>query len=153
MPRRTRTRLKGTLLDGDGSGVEKRLTDHLCVVGLEKRDNPLPDRFLGTVLELDVELHILLDVEVVFRPPPFASNLPFRLAQKEVEVMGFRPGDYDGEEFPVLGIAGLLKVAVEEQDIQLILYGLNWHLLRVCADFVWGNWHSIMVAKSPNAIK
>ncbi|MBA7708119.1 hypothetical protein ES703_117007 [subsurface metagenome] len=89
--------LEGAFLNGDGSGVENLLADHLCVVGPEELDDPLTNRFLGTILELDVELHILPDVKVVFGTLPLAANLPFRLAQKEVEVMGFQPGNYDGE--------------------------------------------------------
>ena len=88
-------RLKGAFLDRDGSGVEKLLRDHLCVVGLEEIDNPLPDTFVSGILELDIKLDIPLDVKAFIRPLPLAADFPFRLASEEVKVMGFRLGDYD----------------------------------------------------------
>ena len=44
--------LEGAFLDGDGSGVEKLLADHFCVVGLEQLDNPLADAFVGGILRV-----------------------------------------------------------------------------------------------------
>ena len=46
--------LECAFLNGDGSGVEKRLADHLCVIGPEEFDKPLPDALVVGVLELDV---------------------------------------------------------------------------------------------------
>jgi len=118
-------RLEGDFLDGDGSSIEKLFSDHFFVVGLEEIDNPLPDALVRGILKLDVELDIPLNVEAVVGSSPFATDFPFRFALEEIKKMSFRLGDYDGEEFPVLGIAGLLDLLYKEQVIQLVPDGLN----------------------------
>jgi len=146
--------LKGAFLDGDGSGIEKLFADRFCVVRLKEVDNPLADAFVGGVPELDVELHIPLDVEALIRAPPFAANLPFRLTLEEVKMMGFWLGNDDGEQLPVLGIAGLLDCLIVEKGVQLVLDVLDWHLLRLDADFARATYHSvIMIAKTVIKIK
>ncbi len=118
-------RLESAFLDGDGSGIEELLRDHFLVVGLEEIDNPLPDAFVDGILELNIELDISLNVEAIVGPPPLATNLPFGLALEEVKERSFRLGDYDGKEFPVLGVAGLLDRLIVEEGVQLILDGLD----------------------------
>ena len=137
--------LESTFLYGDGSGVEKLLTDHLGVVSLEELNNPLTNTFIGGILELDVELDILLNVKAFIRPPPLAPDLPFCLALEEIEVMRFRLDNYDGEELPVLGIAGLPNRLIVEEGIQLVLYRLDWHPLRLWADFAWAHCHGSII--------
>ncbi len=118
-------RLEGAFLDGDGSGIEKLFRDRFFVVGLKEIDNPLPDALICRILKLNIELDIPLNVEAVVGSSPFAADFPFRLAREEVKVMGLRLSYYDGEEFPVLGIADLLNLLVVEESVQLILDGLN----------------------------
>jgi len=118
-------RLEGAFLNGHSSGIEKLLANHLCVVGLEEIDNPLPDTLIGSILKLNIELDIPLNVESFIGSSPFAADFPFRLAREEIKKRGFRLDDYDGEEFPILGIAGLLNLLIVEEGIQLILDGLD----------------------------
>ena len=140
--------LEGAFLHRDGSGVEKCLPDHFCVVGLEKLNNPLPDAFVGGIPELDFELDIPLNVKTVFGSLPLAANLPFRLALKEIKVRSFWLGNYDGEELPVLGVAGLLNLLIVKEGVQFILYRPNWHLQRVYTNFARASYHIIMVTKT-----
>ena len=146
--------LEGALLDGHGSGIKELLRDHFFVVGLEEFNNPLPDAFVGGILELDIELDIPLDVEAIIGSPPLSTNLPFGLAREEIEKRSFRLGDYDREELTVLGLAGFLDLLGIEEGIQLVLYVLDCHLFRFRADFAWANYHSkIMVAKTVVKVK
>jgi len=137
--------LESTFLYGDGSGVEKLLTDHLGVVSLEELNYPLTDTFIFGILELNVELDIPLNVEAFIRPPPLAPYFPFCLALEEIEVISFRLNDYYGEEFPVLGIASLPNRLIVEEGIQLVLYRLDWHPLRLWADFAWAHCHGSII--------
>ena len=146
--------LKGAFLNGDGSGVEELLADRFCVVGLEQLDNPLADAFVGGILKLDIELDVSLNIESFVGPLPFAPNLPFRLAYEEVEVTSLCPGNYDGEELPVLGVAGLPDRLIVEEGVQFVLYRLDWHRVGFWPDFAWANCHSaIMVTKTVVKIK
>jgi len=123
------------------------------VVGLEERDKPLADAFVGSILKLDVELDVLLDIES-FIPLPLTPNLPLRLAGEEVKHTSFSPSDYDGEQLPVLGIAGFPDRLIIEERVQFVLDVLDWHLLRLYADFAGATYHSaIMLTKTVAKIK
>ncbi len=118
-------RLKSPFLDGYGSGIKKRLADDLSVVSFEEFNGSLANTFIGGILELNIKLDIPLNIEAVIGSPPLATNLPFGLAREEVKERSFGLGDYDREEFPVLGFAGLLNRPIVEESVQFVLYGLD----------------------------
>ncbi len=84
---------------GDESGTFDHRFQSIAIVSGEEH----------VINELNIKLDIPLNVEAVVGSLPFAADFPFRLAREEIKVMGFRLGDYDGGEFPVFGIAGLLN--------------------------------------------